>query len=75
MSKRRYKITGIDGVVAIFNLDEVFDQFKDSPLKDTEVSFTLQEEVDTLLDMKEREIIHFFEDRAKELPCLVKRIA
>lgn len=75
MSKRRYKITEIDGVVAIFDLDEVFNQFKDSPLKDTEISYTLQEEVDTLLDMKEREIIHSFQDRAKEFPCLIKRLS
>ena len=74
MSKRSYKITGADGVLVTFKLFEVFQDFKGHPMQDTELAYTIQEDIDFLLDMKEREVKHYYEDRAKEFPCLIKRV-
>ena len=54
-SKRKYKITGADGVLIIFELFEVFQEFKGHPIEDTELAFTIVEDIDFLLDMKEGE--------------------
>lgn len=73
MTKRTYKII-VDGMVIIFKLSELLDNFKDRiDLQDTELHYTLEEELDTLLDMKKDEDVFFFEDRAKEIKCILKR--
>lgn len=74
MSKRSYKITGADGVLMTFKLFEVFQEFEGHPMKESELAYTIQDDVDTLLDMEEGEVKHYFEDRAKEFPCLIKRV-
>lgn len=73
-SKREYKITGADGVLVTFELFEVFQKFKGHPMEDTELAYTIEDDIDFLLDMKEGEVKHYYEDRAKEFPCLIKRV-
>lgn len=78
MSKRKFIIilaTTSENTVEFF-LDEVFNKFNDNiSMEYTELAYTLQENVDTLLDLKENQVIHFYEDRDKEFPCLLKRVA
>lgn len=74
MTKRKYKVV-CDGIVVVFALQELLDNFKDrTDLKDTELHYTLGEELDTLLDMEEEESRFFYEDRAKEFKCILKRV-
>jgi hypothetical protein len=57
-----------------FSLDTVFDKFNNNQeLCDTELAYTLIDDIDFLLDLKEGETVQYFSDRAKEFPCLLKR--
>lgn len=77
MSNRVYVIIGVIGdepTRVVIQPHEIFNNFKGTELYDTELHYTIVDEVDTILDLKVNETIHFYEDRAKEFPCILKRI-
>ena len=78
MSKRKFVIilaTSGNNVVK-FSLNDAFNKFRNvTDMEDTELAYTLEDDVDFLLDLKENQVVHYYEDRAKEFPCLLKRIA
>lgn len=71
MIDREYAVVLANGEIVSIDLIELLIGF---PNNNTELNYTLYEEVDVLLDMKPNEVKHFYEDRAKEFPCLLKRI-
>lgn len=79
MSKRKYRIISFSNDNAAhtfeFTILEVIAGFRDKyELKDTELAYTLSDAADYLMDLELNETVHFYEDRAKEFPCLLKRI-
>ena len=75
MIDREYAVVLANGEIVSIALVELLTGFPNNRLmRDTELHYTLYEQVDVLLEMKPNEVKHFYEDRAKEFPCLLKRI-
>ena len=74
---RVYLITYTDGhetEQVYFTVQNLSNKFEEEPtLKDTELAYTLYEEIEQILDMNLNETRHFFLDRAKTEPCLLSR--